>query len=250
MSKTIYRTDANGELVHTYSDSSITLLQLGETYKAPPLGGVNQVAVLNAQQDVWRLVPDFRGTFYYNEQGVKTTITRIGDVVPNTAISTPPANKYYDSYDRINNVWVFNFNRCRVDLIASIEGQEATSQFSGISINNVTWDTDFGAHLKYTQMVANINRWDIKNIKDGTTTPFPPFEDFQINSDTYVDLSSTMLDALLLAIDHHMRNIFKWSKTSRDTVASTNNPESLMLLFTSLSFQPYRYDINGEPIIG
>jgi hypothetical protein len=250
MAKLIYRTNSAGELIHTYEDANKVFLEMGETYKAPPAKLENTVAILNPQTDTWTRLPDFRGNVYYAVSGEKVTITKIGDVVPNEAILSPPPNKYYDSYDVNNRVWVFNYNDCRRDLTALIEQQEGYNQINGVKIGDVVWDTDLGAHLKYGQILSSLNRVDINNLKNGTNIPFEPFEDFQVNSETFIDLTATHVEVYWHAIEHHLRTLFKWSRESRLTIASTNNVDSLLLLFTSLTFNGYDYDAAGAPIVG
>lgn len=64
------------------------LIPAHATEMEPPAAGDHEVAVFNGS--AWTLMPDFRGTEYWLEDGSKHAISAIGDVVPEGASLTEP----------------------------------------------------------------------------------------------------------------------------------------------------------------
>jgi hypothetical protein len=96
MSATLYHYDAQGiyagqsQARESPREPGKYLIPFGATPVAPPEVGEHQAAVYAYDLDDWHLVADWRGTDYWDADGVQHTITEVGETVPEGASLTEP----------------------------------------------------------------------------------------------------------------------------------------------------------------
>lgn len=66
------------------------LIPANATATAPPETGNNQCAVFDAEAGTWDLVPDFRGTQYWDEDGNRHVIVALNVEIPAGSAPTAP----------------------------------------------------------------------------------------------------------------------------------------------------------------
>jgi hypothetical protein len=67
----------------------VFLLPANATWDEPPTAGENEVAMFG-EDDQWSVVPDFRGTEYWDEDGVHNEIENIDETVPGDCTTEEP----------------------------------------------------------------------------------------------------------------------------------------------------------------
>lgn len=67
----------------------VFLLPGNATWDEPPTAGENEAAVYG-EDEQWSIVPDFRGTDYWDSDGVDAQIEELGETVPGDCTTTAP----------------------------------------------------------------------------------------------------------------------------------------------------------------
>lgn len=183
------------------------------TLEPPMTTGENENAFLVNGE--WVKMTDRMGQHYYEPDGTRVDITEPGVDIPAGCIQEDPPGKYYNTHD--GAAWVLDLAAARSDMKVAIHREKKRVRDSGVTVDNLRFDTDITARISYQEFAAKI-----------AADPAYTVPDWKASGDVFVAMDAALYERISTAMEQLMSRVFNWQKDQNARVDAVSDPATAM----------------------